>query len=65
MRRFLATGLLALVAGLLVPALAFAYTNRAAESAPSAAIAMAEDGDPEADATAKGWVGLYLANLNE
>lgn len=63
MRRMLATGLMVLVAGLLVPALAFGYTNRASDGDGGTVVAMADD--PDADAAAAPWVGLYLANLNE
>jgi hypothetical protein len=49
MRRMLATGLLVLVAGLLVPALAFAYANRAPEGDGATDVAMAGDED------ARGW----------
>ncbi len=64
MRRMLATGLLVLVAGLLVPALAFAYSNRAPSDG-GETVAMADDGDADAEGSGLPWVGLYLANINE
>ena len=63
MRKTLLTGLLVLVAGLIVPALAVAYTN-GADDAGGDVVALAADDVDGDGAEAEPWIGVLLAPLN-